>query len=117
MHSRGVRHSLQLSILLVFGLAVTAAGSARAAGALRVVASDATGVTLRFELPTYRVTTVDLPQGRFARIEAPGLQASLGMEGRPVLPAEVGLVAFPANTEPRITVLEQATRVVAETAG
>src|SRR5688572_30897416 len=71
------------------------APAAGAEGALRVLASDATGVTLKFELPAYRVVPIDRPEGRFARLESPGLTASTDVEGRPVLPTEPALLAYP----------------------
>src|SRR5688500_10448738 len=101
--------------ILVLATAVGSAGwapTAGAEGALRVLASDATGVTLRFELPAYRVVPIDRPEGRFARLESSGLTASTDVEGRPVLPTEAALLAYPANTVPRVTVLEEARKTV-----
>ena len=53
----------------------TARGAGRADG-LTVVSSDASGVTLRFAAPDYRFVPVDRPEGRFFRIDAPGLTVS-----------------------------------------
>src|SRR5689334_13752900 len=65
----------------------SAGAAATAPATLKVLASDATGVTLQFTLPPYEVTSVDLPEGTFARLAAHGLSSTVAEEGRPLLPA------------------------------
>src|SRR5207249_1851490 len=111
-----------LAVAAVAALAATAAAThpaaaAPVAGALQVVSSDARGVTLRFTLPPYRVLPVERPEGKSVRADDPGLRAATSVEARPVLPTEGGLVAFPANATPQVTVLDEETRIATETGG
>ncbi len=87
---------------------VAAAAPASSAGSgLTVVASDASGVTLRFVLPTYTLKPIDRAEGRFFRVDAPALTGSTEREGRPALPAAGGLIGIPDGTEAVVRVLEE----------
>src|SRR6185503_10932565 len=101
-----------LILLALAGLAGTApvARAAAAQPALRILTSDATGVTLRFELPAVQVTKLERPEGRFARIEVADLRAALAVEGRPVLPSESALLGLPPGTIASVRVLEETVR-------
>ena len=85
--------------------AVRAAGPTPAV--LTVVASDATGMTLRYAAPEYRLVPVDRPEGRFFRVDAPALTGSTEREGHPLFPAAGGLVAVPPGTEPIVRIVDQ----------
>jgi hypothetical protein len=102
-------------VLMMFGAAASSA--APRANVVRVLASDATGVTLRFELPAVKVTAVEVPEGHFARIEVPDLRASLAVDGRPVLPTESALLGIPPHTIASVRVLEETSRELTEVAG
>ncbi|MGH7724827.1 MAG: C25 family cysteine peptidase [Candidatus Eiseniibacteriota bacterium] len=119
-----------VSVLVLGGLAATpggpsaawasSAGSGRtgpAGSPIKLIASDATGVTLQFELPAYRVKPVTRPEGSFYHLDAPGLSSNTQEEGRPMLPAHGFLLAYPPGTTPRVTVLEEKSRTVETVAG
>jgi hypothetical protein len=84
---------------------------------VRVLASDATGVTLQFTLPPYKLTPIDRPEGGFYLVESGGLSSSLGEEGRPAFPAEAKLLAIPAGTIPHVTVSDEVFETAAGTDG
>ena len=84
---------------------------------LEVVSSDARGVTLRFTLPDHQVSTVDRPEGTFWRLEAKDLTSTVTEEGRPLLPAQGGLLGLPPGTIPSIRVLEETTTELPELEG
>jgi hypothetical protein len=97
------------ALALVLG-GVLAPGPARAAaagGGMTVVVSDASGVTVRFQAPEWRLVPVDRPEGRFFRIDAPTLPGSTDREGRPLLPAGGGLLGVPPETEAVVRIVEE----------
>lgn len=95
----------RLSVLLVIGLLAAgtpAFGAAALPEGFRLVASDATGVTLEYEAPEPAFTDRDTPFGLFQAIDLPG-HAPLLELGRPALPTlGVGL-AIPEGAEPRMS--------------
>lgn len=74
-----------------------------AADPVRVVSSDARGVTLRIELPEPRPAR-PAPDGR-VRIVVPGFDLT-AEQGRPRLPFATALVALPPGARPTVEVLE-----------
>src|SRR5229473_1755809 len=94
-HVQGrARRAGRALLVLAFAAGATLARAA-AQGALTVLSSDATGVTLQFALPAYKVTSVDRPEGTFAHLSAPGLTSTVAVEGRPLLPADATLLGLP----------------------
>ncbi len=110
-----------LPVLIAALVLIAAPGPARATGGtpspVRLLSSDATGVTLRFELPAYRIKSVTRPEGAFYHLDAPGLSSNTQDEGRPMLPAHGFLLAYPSGTTPRVTVVEETSRPVESVSG
>lgn len=106
-----------LAAVLAGGAAPGPAWAAAAAGDLTVVASDASGVTLRFTLPAYTLKPIDRPEGRFFRVDAPALTGSTEREGHPAFPAAGGLIGVPDGAEAVVRVLEETLLPVAGTEG
>src|SRR5688572_10265642 len=94
-----------LVLVVVGALLPGAVRAADAGGGMTVVASDASGVTVRFQAPEWRVVPVDRPEGRFFRIDAPSLTGSTDREGRPLLPAAGSLVGVPPDAEAVVRVV------------
>src|SRR5262245_38652642 len=84
---------------------------------VQVIASDATGVTLRFTLPPYRLRPVTRPEGAFYVVESAGLGSSLAEEGKPALPAEAELVGLPLGAVPHLVVSDEVFETVSGTDG
>jgi hypothetical protein len=84
-------------------IALAGAGPARAGSdAIRVIASDASGVTLRLETGPVTVATGRTP-GRSAVISS--LLQRTSQPGRPALPIATTLIALPPGAHARVTVL------------
>jgi hypothetical protein len=82
---------------------------------LTVVASDATGVTVRYTAPASTLIPLDRPEGRFFRVDVADLSGSTEREGRPLLPAASTLLGVPADAEAVVRVIEETTVPVALT--
>lgn len=109
--------ALTSSLVGIAGLLVAGplAAAPAALPGLTVVASDASGVTLRFELPGYTLQPIDRAEGRFFRVDAPGLSGSTEREGRPAFPAAGGLLGVPDGAEAVVRVLAESLVPVAGT--
>lgn len=99
-----------LSILLAAVLPGSAFGDAGIAG-LRVVSSDARGLTVEYRLPSYRVLADTTAEGIFQRLEVQGL-GETGEPGRPEVPGGGTWIALPPTGAYSVQVLEQETETV-----
>lgn len=102
-----------IALPLVFlALAGTPAAADVGVEGLRLVAADATGITLEYRLPEYRLESVQTPSGVLTRIYVPGL-ATTSEPGRPELPAGGAWIAVPPTGGATVRILEEETEVVA----
>ncbi|HEX7879754.1 MAG TPA: C25 family cysteine peptidase [Candidatus Eisenbacteria bacterium] len=89
-------------ILLASFSWVAPVARAEEATPLKLVAADATGVTLEYTAPEPRFTPTETPFGNFDRIEMDGHGTS-GFLGQPSLPETGTGIGVPEGAEPRLT--------------
>ena len=99
------------ALALLSALALLLSAPSARAQALRLVSADARGVTLRLDLPEWRL--VDDPVTRRMNIMLSGLESD-GVPGRPALPAASALVAVPQGARVSAAIIAQGDEEVRE---
>ena len=92
--------------LLLLGAAPSLCFAASYVPGMRVVASDATGMTIEYVLPGYRLEPVRTEAGTLQRVRVDGLAATVD-EGQPELPMGGAWVALPPTGAASVRLLEE----------
>ena len=105
------KRALPLLLILLANVLPGSAFAAAGIEGLRVVSSDARGLTVEYRLPSYRVYADTTAEGAFHRLEVQGLGETTE-PGRPQVPAGGTWIALPPSGSYSVQVLEQETETL-----